>query len=275
MRSHGRIESAMWRDDDDWRALPVDAQWLYMTLISQSDLSLAGVLHLSRKRWSKFAADLGLVRLDTAIGTCSDRRFVVIDEDTEEALIRSFARRETQWSNSRRVGGLKSAVAMIQSPVILDALQAELARVNRATDGTKIDVGSTNRLEDVRPIVSTNALPETFDQSFGQSIAPSGSDVSRLPSVVDVDLGSSVTSRGPKPTKFKASMVDRTWHDYAIEHGFTPARTKRILEDFGDYWTAKSKDNTKLDWLATWRSWVRREADRNPPTTAAAWRDHA
>jgi len=37
-----------------------------------------------------------------------------------------------------------------------------------------------------------------------------------------------------------------------------------ILEDFRDYWTAKTgKDATKLDWLATWRRWVRKEASQS------------
>ncbi len=38
-----------------------------------------------------------------------------------------------------------------------------------------------------------------------------------------------------------------------------------ILEDFRDYWTAKTgRDATKRDWTATWRRWVRTEAKRAP-----------
>jgi hypothetical protein len=37
-----------------------------------------------------------------------------------------------------------------------------------------------------------------------------------------------------------------------------------IAATFKDYWVAKSgKDATKTDWLATWRNWVRREAENN------------
>ena len=38
---------------------------------------------------------------------------------------------------------------------------------------------------------------------------------------------------------------------------------------FKDYWLAKPKDNTKLDWSATWRNWCRRakpQSTRTPPT---------
>lgn len=35
---------------------------------------------------------------------------------------------------------------------------------------------------------------------------------------------------------------------------------QRTFEKFRDYWTSKAgRDGTKLDWLATWRNWVREE----------------
>lgn len=33
----------------------------------------------------------------------------------------------------------------------------------------------------------------------------------------------------------------------------------KIFDGFRDYWISKPKDNTKLDWFATWRTWVRRQ----------------
>jgi uncharacterized protein YdaU (DUF1376 family) len=37
-----------------------------------------------------------------------------------------------------------------------------------------------------------------------------------------------------------------------------------IAATFRDYWVSKSgNDATKTDWLATWRNWVRREAEKN------------
>lgn len=38
-------------------------------------------------------------------------------------------------------------------------------------------------------------------------------------------------------------------------------RLNLIAETFRDYWIAKSgKDATKMDWMATWKNWIRREA---------------
>jgi hypothetical protein len=46
-----------------------------------------------------------------------------------------------------------------------------------------------------------------------------------------------------------------------------PAKT---FDKFRDYWTAKAgKDGAKLDWLATWRNWVREERKQFPPAKQA------
>ena len=67
----------------------------------------------------------------------------------------------------------------------------------------------------------------------------------------------------------KGTRLDPGWQpgpeyiDYAISRGFTAHEARGIGEDFRDYWAARAgSGGVKLDWLATWRTWVRREADR-------------
>ena len=46
------------------------------------------------------------------------------------------------------------------------------------------------------------------------------------------------------------------------ECGFTEPEVRRIGAMFADHWHAKvGKDAAKLDWLATWRNWCRKERD--------------
>lgn len=87
------------------------------------------------------------------------------------------------------------------------------------------------------------------------------------PSVVD----------STQPQRRTASRLPQDWTPegepaaYAEQQGFTRTQIARMAMDFRDYWTAKpGKDGTKLDWVATWRTWVRREADRRgiQPRTA-------
>ncbi|MFN3582913.1 DUF1376 domain-containing protein [Phenylobacterium sp.] len=50
---------------------------------------------------------------------------------------------------------------------------------------------------------------------------------------------------------------------FAVREGFTEREVGGIGERFRDYWTAAPGNSAvKLDWSATWRNWVRREAER-------------
>lgn len=59
--------------------------------------------------------------------------------------------------------------------------------------------------------------------------------------------------------------------DFAAGLGFGEAEAAVELAKFRDYWAAKSgRDAAKLDWLATWRNWMRnaarpRKSPRPPP----------
>jgi len=62
-----------------------------------------------------------------------------------------------------------------------------------------------------------------------------------------------------KPTRFsKDFQMTNEWISFCQNErpDLDPYKT---FDDFKDFWTSKPKDNTKLDWLATWRGWVRRQ----------------
>lgn len=60
--------------------------------------------------------------------------------------------------------------------------------------------------------------------------------------------------------------LPKAWGEWAVEEGLTEPEVRREGENFGDYWRARpGKDACKLDWLATWRIWVRKAiSDRKP-----------
>lgn len=81
------------------------------------------------------------------------------------------------------------------------------------------------------------------------------------------------------PTAARGTRLPADWSpdpglvDYAVAQGFTRSQVDRIGLDFRDYWTAKpGQGGIKLDWAATWRMWVRNEAERKgvKPRTQAA-----
>lgn len=76
----------------------------------------------------------------------------------------------------------------------------------------------------------------------------------------------------PKKEKMRqARRLTEDWtlssegRDYARKLGFADSRIDLIAENFRDYWIAKAGEAArKTDWEATWRGWIRREAERLP-----------
>lgn len=68
------------------------------------------------------------------------------------------------------------------------------------------------------------------------------------------------------PDDFAVTTEMRQWAiDKGGEIGVPPVEVERLIaweiEKFRNYWRAKSKDNTKRDWPATWRVWMQKELE--------------
>ena len=51
--------------------------------------------------------------------------------------------------------------------------------------------------------------------------------------------------------------------NFALSEGMTIEKAEREVGFFRDYWISQpGQKGVKLDWLATWRNWIRREIDR-------------
>lgn len=81
-----------------------------------------------------------------------------------------------------------------------------------------------------------------------------------------------VTSKADKATRLPADWVlIKAWGDWAIAEfpHLTPMKVREIAADFKDHWISKAgRDARKVDWLATWRRWVREDVRRSRPGPA-------
>lgn len=96
---------------------------------------------------------------------------------------------------------------------------------------------------------------------------PSPSQVVQLPESPEKaetqQNGQAVRGRGNRLPSGWEPSADGIIH--AIKEGFSDTEAFRMVEDFRDFWQAKSgQDARKVDWPATWRRWVREEAKRRP-----------
>lgn len=134
-RKHGRILSSIW-DDDDFRALQVDPQRMYMFLVSQPDLEQSGVIPLRERRWARSAAGLTPSDVTASLKVLETSNFVVIDEDTEELLVRSLIRRDNVWKQPNVFKAAAEQIFSVSSHKIKAVLHDELSR---------LDLGEANR----------------------------------------------------------------------------------------------------------------------------------
>lgn len=125
-RSYGRIATSIWRDPD-FRDRTPDAKLVYLMLVTQAEINPAGLLDVTSKRWR---TQLGLTTedLDDALAELEKHRFVIVDEATEELLVRSFVKWDGGASNDLRRRAIRDSAWSVQSPRIVNVLAAELDR---------------------------------------------------------------------------------------------------------------------------------------------------
>lgn len=301
-RSEARVSVAIWRDPD-YRSLSFGAQWMYECLVSQSDLSYAGVLALRESRWARYASDLDADKVEGFLAELAERRYVVVDDTSGEVLVRSFMRHDEVWKQPNVLRAAVRAVGEIESSAILSTLVPEVERMATLE-------GVTERVADILAEM-LETLRERLKDAYHEPDAGSSPNPSRNPSTnpsenpFSQDLkteggGGSVTAvrsdtplpplpaPSPPPTPSEPSLSRAAARPKAANGG----KGTRIPDNFGitaemrqwaadevagfdidrehkrfrDYWRAKpGKDGTKLDWFATWRNWMRKAAQDGPP----------
>jgi hypothetical protein len=120
----GRVLSTIWRDDD-WRRLDMPAQWLYMALLSSPDRNLCGVVPFTPRRWQAGVEHVHIEQIGKALDLLGERRFVLVDEQTEELLIRTAVRHDPPRNPNVTVGMWRQW-ERISSPDLRRAVVVEL-----------------------------------------------------------------------------------------------------------------------------------------------------
>jgi len=129
-RQYARVRIDIWRDED-WTKLPPDSMLLYMFLISHPKTSSVGVAPLQITKWSK-SLNMPVERVEDALRTLVTHTYLVVDDDTEEVLIRSFFRHDVAALGAPNVilSALKCALT-VESMTLRKVLSNEISRIER------------------------------------------------------------------------------------------------------------------------------------------------
>lgn len=124
-RTYANVDVGIW-DDPDFCGLSAGAQRTYFMLITQTDITACGSLALTLRRWSKTCLEQDLTAW---LAELEDARFVVIDEDSEELLVRTFVKWDGGYKHSKRVLAVIAYARAIRSRPLRDAVADELAKL--------------------------------------------------------------------------------------------------------------------------------------------------
>lgn len=127
-RTFGAIYLRIWRDQD-WRTLGHTEQYLYMSLVCQPKLNRAGLLEYSPRRWADANATLSVHDVEVAVKNLEQRHYIVLDESTNELLVRTYVRNDEAWKQPKVMASVVSAANEIESPKLRHALLLELDRI--------------------------------------------------------------------------------------------------------------------------------------------------
>jgi hypothetical protein len=179
-RHYARIVTSIW-EDDEFSALSIGAQRTYLMLISQPDVTACGSLAVTVRRWARRMPPKDQPQLLPWLRELASAKFIVMDEDTEELLIRTFVKWDGGANNNLRVKAIESASIGVRSPILRRAMAVELGKVG---------------LKPAFPVPDPVTAGEGPIEALSDRASDSTSDTRR---VVVKTVGSSTSTREPQP----------------------------------------------------------------------------
>lgn len=128
-RDYANIQVSIW-GNPDVRALPPLQQWLYVQLWTHPDLSYAGVIDWRPGRLvAPLSAGSTADSINALVPLLVERRFVVVDEKTEELFLRSYFRHDGLLKQRTLPVSMVNAYSATGSNMIRAAIIHELKRL--------------------------------------------------------------------------------------------------------------------------------------------------
>jgi hypothetical protein len=262
-RRYARIKVTIW-GDRDFRNLSSAAQRLYLLLASSPEINLCGVTDWRPARIAKLASDTSAQDIEEAGAELVNSGYIVLtDDETEEALVRSFVRHD----EGIKTPNIAAAVAKDYSAVYSDNLRGVIVHELHRLKEDEPDWKGWGAVRKVLGDPSVN--PSGMKVSGKGSAKVSGNP---SPNASDIPQPSTLY-RSPQPKRVPRKRSTR------LPEGWTPSddmvaqmRTEcpnvnqqSEYRKFVDYWRAQpGQKGVKADWEATYRNWIRKAAEYQP-----------
>lgn len=265
-RDRASISTNLWTDQD-WRNLPTAEQHLYMMLLSHPTLSYAGVADWRTARLAAMTGDATPESIEAAADGLQAARFVFIDDETEEILIRSFLRHDGLLKQPKLSISMVNAYGAIASSRIREVVTHELQRLyaeypSWAAFGQEKVLALTKG--------KGNDMAE-FTQSFTHAVTPSftlkPAQADPLPTTTATTTTTNSSSRRSPETRIPDDWKPSEAHKAKAAEKHLDAAL--VAEAFRNH--AEANDRRARNWDAAFRNWILKA---QPGTPAASRNMH-
>jgi len=104
---------------------------MYLVLFGQKDVNNAGILPWLPTRWAKYCEGMSVADVETAVTELEEHRFVFVDTDTDELLIRTFIRGDGVIKQPNVFKNALKCAELIESERLRRVLASELRGLRR------------------------------------------------------------------------------------------------------------------------------------------------
>ncbi|MCV7230699.1 hypothetical protein [Mycolicibacterium komossense] len=129
-KDHARINLDIW-GDDDWLDLTPAAQHLYFVLWTSPQLSYCGTGDWRPAKIAAKAKGWTPAQVEAAAAELSRRLFLIIDTDTEEFLLRSWAKHDGLWRTPNMAVSMANARADLASRTLRGVFVFEVLKLKK------------------------------------------------------------------------------------------------------------------------------------------------
>lgn len=266
-RDHARVNVTIW-GDPNFRRLPPAAQHLYLLLWTSPELTYCGTHDWRPARITGRAEGWTRQDVEAAAACLAARHFLVIDEEREEVLIRSWIRWDGLMKQPRMAISCVTAYAAVASDdlkaVIVHQLHAEKDRHPGLAcwSDSRVQEVLTHPSADPKRIPTPNdPFRDGFTPGFGVGLGQTQDDVSGSVSVPPTPAPTPApNSSTPAPSRSRRKpehTLPANWepNDNHREQARAAAvDIDRETAAFKDH--AQANDRRLRDWDAGFRMWL-------------------
>lgn len=264
-REYAAVKVAIWQDDD-FRELSPSAQHLYFVILTSPRLSFCGVAEWRPKRILPLAKGWTMADLYAAASELTAAHLLVVDEETEEALVRSFLRHDGVMRHNKTCVSAMMAFTEIASNSIRGVIVHELNRLSQEFP----DWPAWER-EQVREVLKRRALAPELAPGLAPSAAPGLGESSPwvspiatpAPTPAPLHLASSPSEGQPSgdedatPRRKPERPLPDKWEPNVRHHEIAIEKRLSITDEAARFRNhAETHDRRARDWDAAFRTWL-------------------